>query len=200
MLFRSAAAARTEFLDIIERDRKLSIPETSHVLPGTKVDKKFTLIMKEGEIALGNGVIYHGFTVNGTIPGPTLIMEEGDVVELTAINEGEVPHGVSLHAVYTQTSKYLGKIFPGEKKSHNFRVNYPGVYMYHCAPGGHAIPMHTLLGQYGMMVVKPKKLKYKMEEVMGRGPDVELYMIQHELYASGKDAIEGRPAYVLFNG
>lgn len=196
----AAAAAPAQFLDIIERDRNLGIPETSHVLPGTKPDKKFTLIMKEGEVALGNGVIYNGFTVNDTIPGPTLIMEEGDVVELTAVNEGEVPHGVSLHAVYTQTSKYLGKIFPGETKSHTFRVNYPGVYMYHCAPGGHAIPMHTLLGQYGMMVVKPKKLKYKMEEVMGRGPDVELYMIQHELYASGKDAIEGRPAYVLFNG
>jgi nitrite reductase (NO-forming) len=60
--------------------------------------------------------------------------------------------------------------------------------------------MHTLLGQYGMMVVKPKKMKYRMEEVMGRGPDEELYFVQHELYASGKDAIDGKPAYVMFNG
>lgn len=193
-------ASAAAFPQIVERDRKLGIPETSYVAPGTTPDKKFTLVMKEGEVALGNGVFYKGFTVNGTIPGPTLIMDEGDVVELTAVNEGEVPHGVSLHAVYTQTSKYLGKIFPGEEKAHTFRVNYPGVYMYHCAPGGHAIPMHTLLGQYGMMVVKPKKQKYRMEEVMGRGPDVELYMVQHELYASGKDAVEGKPAYVMFNG
>lgn len=194
------APAKHEFTDIIERDRKLGIPETSYVLPGTKPDKKFTLVMAEGEVALGNGVIYHGFTVNGTIPGPTLLMDEGDVVELTIVNKGEVPHGVSLHAVYTQTSKYFGKIGVGESKTHTFRVNYPGVYMYHCAPGGHAIPMHTLLGQYGMMVVKPKKLKFKMDEVMGRGPDLELYMVQHELYASGKEAVEGKPAYVMFNG
>ncbi len=195
-----AAPAKHQFLDIIERDRKLGIPETSYVLPGTKPDKKFTLVMAEGEVALGNGVIYHGFTVNGTIPGPTLIMDEGDVVELTVVNNGEVPHGVSLHAAYTQTSKYYGKIYPGETRTHSFRVTYPGVYMYHCAPGGHAIPMHTLLGQYGMMVVKPKKLKFKMDEVMKRGPDLELYMVQHELYASGKEAVEGKPAYVMFNG
>lgn len=196
----AAAPAGVPFADIVERDRKLGIPETSYVPPGTKPDKKFTLEMREGEVAIGNGVIYHGFTVNGTIPGPTLIMDEGDVVEITAVNKGEVPHGLSLHAVYTQTSKYYGKIPPGQSKSHTFRVNHPGVYMYHCAPGGHAIPMHTLLGQYGMMAVKPKKKKFKMEEVMGRGPDLELYFVQHELYSNGKDAVEGKPSYVMFNG
>jgi nitrite reductase (NO-forming) len=191
---------RHPFADVIERDRKLGIPETSYVPPGTKPDKKFTLEMREGEVAISNGVIYHGFTVNGTIPGPTLVMDEGDVVEITAVNKGEVPHGLSLHAAYTQTSKYFGKINPGQSRTHTFRVTYPGVYMYHCAPGGHAIPMHTLLGQYGMMVVKPKQKKFKMEDVLGRGPDLELYFVQHELYASGKDAVEGRPAYVMFNG
>jgi nitrite reductase (NO-forming) len=189
-----------EFRDIIERDRKLGIPETSYVPPGTKPDKQFTITMEEGEVSLGNGVIYSGFTVNGTIPGPTLIMEEGDVVELTVVNNGEVPHGVSLHAVYTQTSKYYGRINPGESKTHIFRVNHPGVYMYHCAPGGHAIPMHTLQGQYGMMVVKPKLMKFRMDEVMGRAPDLEIFLLQHELYCSGKNAVEGKAAYVMFNG
>jgi len=195
-----ATAGPHPFADIIERDRKLPIPETSYVVPGTKPDKKFTLIMEEGDVPLGNGVIYRGFNVNGTVPGPMLVMDEGDVVELSVLNQGSVPHGVSLHAVYTQTSKYYGKINPGQTRTHTFRVNHPGVYMYHCAPGGHAIPMHTLIGQYGMMVVRPKKLKYKMDEVMGRGPDVELFLVQHELYANGKDAVEGRPAYVMFNG
>ncbi|MEK7730909.1 MAG: multicopper oxidase domain-containing protein, partial [Planctomycetota bacterium] len=140
------------------------------------------------------------FTVNGTIPGPTLVANEGDVIEMTVANDGEVEHGVSIHAAYTQTSKYFGKIAPGETRSLLFRVNHPGVYMYHCAPGGHAIPMHTLLGQYGMMVVKPKTVKFKAEEIIGHPPDVELYLVQHELYTSGKDAVEGHAAYVMFNG
>jgi nitrite reductase (NO-forming) len=196
----SPSTPANPFQAIIDRDKALGIWETSYVEPGTPPDKKFTLIMEESEVFLGNGVIYSGFSVNGTIPGPTLIAEEGDVIELTAINKGDVAHGVSIHAAYTQTSKYLGRINPGQTKSHSFRVNHPGVYMYHCAPGGHAIPMHTLLGQYGIFVVKPKTVKFKMEEVMGRKPDVEIYLVQHELFSSGKDAIEGRAAYVMFNG
>ena len=39
-----------------------------------------------------------------------------------------------------------------------------------------------------------------MEEVMKKKPDVEIYLLQHEIYSSGKDAIEGKPIYVLFNG
>ncbi|MCX7877265.1 MAG: plastocyanin/azurin family copper-binding protein, partial [Ignavibacteria bacterium] len=73
------------------------------------------------------------------------------------------------------------------------------VYMYHCAPGGHAIPMHVIFGQYGMMVVKPKK-KYKLETILNKPPDVEIYLNQHEFYTNGKDAIEGKPLYTVFNG
>lgn len=196
----AAAAAPHPFQSVIARDQKLGIWPTSYVTPDTPADKQFTLVMQEGEVFLGNGVIYSGFTVNGTIPGPTLIAEEGDVIELTAVNKGDVAHGMSIHAAYTQTSKYLGRINPGQTKSLRFRVNHPGVYMYHCAPGGHAIPMHTLLGQYGIFVVKPKTVKFKMDQVMGRGPDIEIYLVQHELFSSGKDAIEGRAAYVMFNG
>jgi nitrite reductase (NO-forming) len=194
------SAAAHPFQSIIDRDKKLGIWETGYVAPGTPPDKKFTLVMSEGDVFLGNGVVYSGFTVNGTIPGPTIIADEGDVVEFTIVNKGDVAHGVSIHAAYTQTSKYLGRINPGQTKAHVFRVNHPGVYMYHCAPGGHAIPMHTLLGQYGIFVVKPKTRKFKMEEVMGRKPDIEIYLVQHELFNSGKDAIEGRATYVMFNG
>lgn len=110
-----------------------------------------------------------------------------------------MPHGASIHSAYTQTSKYVGKVGPGESKSVVFKATMPGVYMYHCAPGGHAIPMHVLFGQYGMMVVKPKK-KYKLEQILGKKPDIEIYLNQHEWYASGKDAIEGKPLYTTFNG
>jgi len=179
---------------------KETLPPTSYVEPGTKADKKITITMTEGETFIGNGVTYKGFLIDGKIPGPTLIVDEGDVVEFTVDNKGTVPHGVSIHAAYTQTSKYFGKIPPGEKRTHLFRSVYPGVYMYHCAPGGHAIPMHVLLGQYGMMVVRPKNEKYKMEEVLGKKPDVELYLLQHELYDSGKAATEGNALYTMFNG
>jgi nitrite reductase (NO-forming) len=150
---------------------------------------------------LGNGVVYEGFTINNTIPGPDVVVQEGDIVEFTVVNEGNIPHGASIHSAYTQTSKYLGKIAAKDSATVVFRVNHPGVYMYHCAPGGHAIPMHVIMGQYGMMVVEPRQ-KYRLEEELGRGPDIEINITQHEIYASGKDAVtgQGQPLYTMFNG
>lgn len=184
---------------IVKRDSKLSIPATSFVDQSVKADKKVEIVLHEGKTYIGNGVMYDGFLINDKIPGPTVQLVEGDVVEFTVKNEGDIPHGASIHAAYTQTSKFLGNIPPGESRTLKFKVNTPGVYMYHCAPGGHAIGMHVLGGQYGMIMVEPKK-KYKLEKELGKKPDLELFLLQHELYSSGKDSIEGKPLYTMFNG
>jgi len=188
------------FIDIIERDYNLPVPATSFVPQDTKPDKTITIELSEGKAYIGNGVVYDGFLTDGTVPGPLIEVEEGDIVEFIVKNKGTVPHGASIHSAYTQTSKYLGKIDPGKSGRVVFRCTTPGVYMYHCAPGGHAIPMHVLFGQYGMMVVHPKKEKYEMEKVLGHKPDVEIYLLQHEFYGSGKDAVEGLAMYTTFNG
>jgi len=192
--------AGDDFIEIIERDYALSTRPTSYVPQDAPVDKSFTIELNEGRTYLGNGVIYDGFLMDGRIPGPTIIVNEGDVVEMNIVNTGMIPHGASIHAAYTQTSKYVGRIGVGETKTVRFRATHPGVFMYHCAPGGHAIPMHVIGGQYGMIVVKPTQEQYRMEEELGREPDIELYLIQHEIYATGKDSIEGNPVYTTFNG
>lgn len=188
-----------EFIEVIRRDYGLPIPPTSAVPQDAPADKTFTIELGEGKTYLGNGVLYDGFLTNGKVPGPTFIVDEGDIVEFVVENKGAIPHGASIHAANTQTSKYLGKIGPGQTARVKFKAAQPGVYMYHCAPGGHAIPMHVLFGQYGMIVVKPRE-KYELERVLGHEPDLELYLIQNEIYASGKDAVDGNPAYVTFNG
>ncbi|MEK6614501.1 MAG: multicopper oxidase domain-containing protein, partial [Bacteroidota bacterium] len=193
------ADEKKEFIEIINRDNKLPIPPTSYVPQNSKPDKSFTIELEEGDAYIGQGVIFKGFTTNGKIPGPAFNMDEGDIVELIIVNKGNIPHGASIHAAYTQTSKYVGKIPPGETRKFLFKASYPGVYMYHCAPGGHAIPIHILYGQYGMMVVHPKK-KYKLEQALGKKPDVEINLLQHEFYSNGKDAIDGHPMYTAFNG
>lgn len=190
-----------DFIRIIERDNRLETRPTSFVPQDTEPDVQVSITLSEGEVYLGNGVIYEGFTIDGGIPGPTIRVKEGDIVEFTVVNKGNIDHGASIHTAYTQTSKYLGAIAPGDSATVVFQANHPGVYMYHCAPGGHAIPMHVILGQYGMMIVEPKQ-KFKLEEELGRGPDVEIDITQHEIYASGKDAVtgQGHPLYTMFNG
>ncbi len=189
-----------DFIDIIERDEGLSIPPTSFVPQDTEPDQVFAIGFGEGRTYLGEGVMYDGFVIDGRIPGPTLIAEQGEIVRMEITNTGDIPHGASIHAADTQTSKYLGEIGPGETKSVTFRAAMPGVYMYHCAPGGHAIPMHTMFGQYGMIVVRPAQQPYRLEAELGHGPDVELFLLQHEVYASGAEAVEGTAQYVAFNG
>lgn len=192
--------ANAAFRSVLERDYGLPTTPYSTVPQDAPVDKSFTIRMSEGSVYIGNGIVYEGFHMDGKIPGPTIIVDEGDVVEMSFVNEGIIPHGASIHAAYTQTSKYVGKIGVGETKSVRFRAMMPGVYMYHCAPGGHAIGMHVIGGQYGMIVVKPKPGSYQLEKELGHAPNIELYLIQHELYATGKDSITGDPEYVLFNG
>jgi nitrite reductase (NO-forming) len=197
----SSPARSSEFIEIINRDSRLPIPATSYVPQDTPPDVRIKITLQENDTYIGNGVIYEGFTIDNKIPGPTLIVNEGDVVEFTIVNDGNIPHGASIHAANTQTSKYLGKIFPGDSNTVVFKANMPGVYMYHCAPGGHAIPMHIIFGQYGMMVVKPKK-KFELERILNKEPDIEIYLTQHEFYSSGKDAVDGqgKPMYTAFNG
>ncbi|MDX9941032.1 MAG: multicopper oxidase domain-containing protein [Bacteroidales bacterium] len=190
-----------DFIDIIRRDNRLPIPPTSFVPQNSVPNKHVRITLEEGDAYIGNGVIYKGFTIDGKIPGPTIIVDEGDIVDFKIVNNGELPHGASIHSVNSQTSKYLGKVEAGDSANVVFKANMPGVYMYHCAPGGHAIPMHIIFGQYGMMVVRPKK-KYELERVLGKDPDIEIFLVQHEYYASGKDAVEGqgKPMYTAFNG
>ncbi len=192
---------QVDFIDIIRRDNLLPIPPTSFVPQNTSPNKRVRITLEEGDSYIGNNVIYKGFTIDGKIPGPTIIVDEGDVVDFKIVNKGDLPHGASIHAVSSQTSKYLGKIEPNDSASVVFQANMPGVYMYHCAPGGHAIPMHIIFGQYGMMVVRPKQ-KYELEKILNKEPDIEIFLLQHEYYSSGKDAVEGqgKPLYTAFNG
>lgn len=189
-----------EFIEIIKRDEGLAIPPTGFVPQDAEPDHHFTVTLDEGQIYIGQGVMYDGFLADGSVPGQTLRCTQGDIVKFTVKNTGTVPHGASIHAAYTQTSKYVGQIMPGESKSVTFRATMPGVYMWHCAPGGHAIPMHVLFGQYGMIVVEPKDKKYRLEQELGRKPDLTLYLLQHEFYTSGREAVDGHAAYTAFNG
>lgn len=168
--------------------------------PGATPNKRYLLITSENDVLIDDGVVFRAWTFNGTVPGPLILLEEGDVVEIEVKNEGKYTHGASIHAANTQTSLFVGSIPPGESRKLIFKADFPGVYMYHCAPGGHGILTHTLAGMYGMIVVEPKRMKYKLEEQLGKEPDIKVFLVQHEVYANGKDFTDGRPIYVMFNG
>lgn len=161
--------------------------------------KRFELVAQSSVLNIGDGVTFNGFTFGGTSPAPQMVVNEGDTVEITVRNEDTVTHGLSIHAANTQTSNFVGNIAPGETKTVTFTADSPGVFMFHCAPGGHGIMVHTMGGQFGMIVVEPNE-PYRMEAELGREPDLKVFLLQHEVYANGRDFFDGKALYVMFNG
>lgn len=167
--------------------------------PASGAARKFELIARQRDLVIDEGVVFKAMTFNGKLPGPMLVVDEGDDVEITVRNEDTVTHGLSIHAANAQTSLFVANVGAKETKKLTFKASFPGVFMYHCAPGGHGIMTHTMGGMHGMIVVEPKK-KYRLEEQLGRPPDIKVYVVQHEVYANGRDFFDGKPLYVMFNG
>jgi len=84
-------------LHFITPDALRLIPEAEamHITP----DKTFTLIADEdeGQTVLPTGDPIHFMSFNGVYPSPTLRVTEGDIVEITIINEGDEIHSIDHH-------------------------------------------------------------------------------------------------------
>ena len=73
----------------------------------TGATKKVILIAdeKDFQVATGDalrpgGVIYKAMVFNGTTPGPVIAVDQGDTIEFTLINQGQVIRSLDLHAGY----------------------------------------------------------------------------------------------------
>lgn len=114
-------------------------------------------------------VIFHGWTFNGSIPGPTLRVTAGDHVQLTLINakDSAFPHSLHMHSMHPGImdgmSGAAGMVEPGGHFIYNFTAAPVGVYPYHC----HMFPVeeHISRGLYGMLIIDP---------ITPRPPAVEL--------------------------
>ena len=150
-----------------------------------KTVRQFTLIVEENQkIPITyEGHIFEGWTFNGTIPGPTIRVTEGDLVRIRVINSNENTHA---HSLYSQPTHYVknnafmmtgqpgGTISPGRSFMYEFVAGPYGVYPYYC----HVEPMadHINRGLYGMMIIDPKEPRPRMTEMamLLNGYDLDL--------------------------
>ena len=140
--------------------------------------------------------------VSGT-PGPVIRTRVGDVLRLTVTNPASNthPHNIDLHAVTGQGGgAEATTVAPGESRTIEARMLYPGFFMYHCAYGD--VPAHISHGMYGGILVDPSD---PLPAV-----DHEWYMVQSEFYTAGTEpglvefdrqaVTDEDPSYVVFNG
>ena len=121
------------------------------------------------------GVLYEAMTFNGTVPGPWISINEGDILEITLVNQADAVHSLDLHAAYGPSQALSGSIEPGQNKTLRMKADYPGVFMYHCDGDNlNGIWEHVASGMYGGIIVHPKNEK----------PAKEFHMIFSEIYNS----------------
>src|SRR5919202_1673611 len=166
------------------------IPGASAQVPPqpTGVTKKVLLIADEKEVQVApsggglypaGGIRYNAMVWNGTIPGPVFAVDQGDTLEVTVRNDGQVIHSLDIHAGIGPSNVISGNVKPGESKTYTLHANTPGFFLYHCgADGLFGVWEHIANGMAGGIVVHPKNEK----------PAKEFYLAFGEIYSNVGDA------------
>ncbi|WP_448029828.1 copper-containing nitrite reductase [Bradyrhizobium liaoningense] len=121
---------------------------------------EFKLTVEEKKVVIDDkGTTFQAMTFNGSMPGPLMVVHEGDYVELTLVNPATntMPHNIDFHsATGALGGGELTLINPGEQVVLRWKATKTGVFVYHCAPGGPMIPWHVVSGMNGAVMVLPR--------------------------------------------
>jgi nitrite reductase (NO-forming) len=143
---------------------KLLVPpavmEHEEVATGGPKVVEFTMTIEEKKIVVDDeGTTFQAMTFNGSMPGPTMVVHEGDYVELTLINPetNSMPHNIDFHsATGALGGAQLTLVNPGEQATLRFKATRAGAFVYHCAPPG-MVPWHVVSGMSGTIMVLPRE-------------------------------------------
>ena len=155
---------QAEGLDKLEHVKQVLVPPPAvpeHTLEAPAKPRVVQVEMNivEKEIEVEPGVFMWAFAYNNTVPGPMIVVHEGDYVELTLKNDSknQLIHNIDFHAsTGALGGGDLTHVAPGQEVVLRFKATKPGVFIYHCAPGGAMIPWHLVHGMNGAILVIPK--------------------------------------------
>lgn len=119
-----------------------------------------TLTAQEKKIEVAPGDSIWAFTFNGSVPAPIIVAHQNDFVELTLKNPttNTQQHNIDFHAATgAMGGGDLTVVSPGQEVKLRFKCTRPGVFVYHCAPGGMMVPIHVTSGMNGVIMVLPRE-------------------------------------------
>jgi len=121
---------------------------------------QFRLVIEEKNVVVDDqGTTLQAMTFNGSMPGPTMVVHEGDYVEITLVNPAtnSMPHNIDLHAATGALGgAAMTLVSPGQEVVLRFKADRTGTFVYHCAPEG-MVAWHVLAGMSGTLMVLPRE-------------------------------------------
>jgi nitrite reductase (NO-forming) len=175
-------------------------PHEQATSEGPKV-VEFRLVVEERQIVIDDdGTKLQSMSFNGSIPGPMMVVHQGDYVEVTLVNPATntMPHNIDFHAATGALGGGdLTLIGPGEEAVLRWKATRTGVFLYHCIPGGSMIPWHIASGMAGTVMVLPRD---GLKDAVGKSLryDRVYYIGENDFYvprdANGKFQTYGSPA------
>ncbi len=162
------------------------------------------------------------FAYNGSVPGPMIVVHEGDYLEFTLRNLSTnlLAHNVDFHSsTGALGAGSITHVAPGEEVKVRFRATKAGTFIYHCAPGGVMIPWHVVHGMNGAVTVLPRdgirdgegnRLTYDRAYYIGeqdfyvkKGEDGNYKSYENSVISMADDleVMQGLvPSHIVFNG
>ena len=146
------------------------VPVTELTGPrSSQPDVAVTLVARQESVILATGETVEGYTLNHESPGPLIQAQQGELVEVTLVNDS-VTDGVALHwhgvdlpnaedgvAGVTQDA-----VVPGERHIYRFVAENPGSYWYHSHQVSHE---QVRGGLFGVLVINPAEPRRDVDVV-----------------------------------
>ena len=124
-----------------------------------------TLTAESVNLPIPGGQMYKAMTFDGQVPGPTIRVTQGDVIEVTLnVPSTELTgHSLDMHAARISAVPNFGPVMPGKSNTYAYIANTPGAFKYHCeGVGVIGMDQHVLSGMYGMVIVDPLNGYHKL--------------------------------------
>jgi FtsP/CotA-like multicopper oxidase with cupredoxin domain len=168
--------------------------------------KEYTLIIEQTDIQISDTAVWHAWTYNGTVPAPTLMVNQGDLLRVRVINNHDVTHSFHAHMsdydpkhdgspVNVITGVGAGSMIPpGGEWTYEYNVNTWGTTFFHDHAGseGLGIKDHILQGLYGNIIIERNPPR----------PYIDRYIpiVMAEVGHDVERIAEGPKPYYIMNG
>jgi FtsP/CotA-like multicopper oxidase with cupredoxin domain len=130
-----------------------------------QIVKEFEIVAEDRMMEVSDGVEFPVWTYNGTVPGPTLRVTEGDQVKIHFINKGSMPHTIHLHGIHpANMDGVFETVAPGGSYDYEFTAELPGLYLFHCHQDH--VKEHINQGMYGTFIIDPKTPRPSAKELV----------------------------------